>query len=477
VNQSVASLIYYCGIAGLFFLNRDKSIRTSKALWLPVLYLWVIESRPISFWLGNSSSVVLSAQAQLDGSPMDAAFFGILLVIGIVVLAHRGDRARKLLGASWPVLAYFAFCLLSVLWSNFPGIAFKRWIKASGDLVMILVVLTDEQPSGALIRLYSRTGFILLPMSLLWMKYYPALGRQFDPWTGQAEYIGVSYNKNIVGLTVFTILLGTIWRLVELLRYDKKFPCRRRILIAQAALLAIGIYLLSMADSDTSTISLCLGAGLMLATCLKFVRRNPAAVHVLVVTLAVAVSFLMLNGGDASMAHAVGRKANLTGRTSIWAGVIPLCPNPVIGAGFESFWLNSSVHTKLWEEMPGLPLNESHDGYIEAYVELGWVGVCLIALIVFEGYRRSVAAFRRDPVWGGLLIAYILSATVYNVTEAGFRMMNPMWIFLLLAVVGSGGVVSGALPEAAKPKRGTARRIGRIALKKWWAPGDTVRRA
>ena len=78
----------------------------------------------------------------------------------------------------------------------------------------------------------------------------------------------------------------------------------------------------------------------------------------------------------------MGRNSTLTGRTDIWAAVIPMAPNPLVGAGFESFWLSPRVAARLWELFPNLPLNEAHDGYIEVYLELGWVGVGLIGLIL-----------------------------------------------------------------------------------------------
>jgi hypothetical protein len=36
-----------------------------------------------------------------------------------------------------------------------------------------------------------------------------------------------------------------------------------------------------------------------------------------------------------------------------------------------------------------------------------------------------------------MLLAYIIVTAFYNITEAGFRMLDPMWIFLLLAIVSS----------------------------------------
>ena len=76
-------------------------------------------------------------------------------------------------------------------------------------------------------------------------------------------------------------------------------------------------------------------------------------------------------------------------------------------------------------------LVSAHDGYIEVYLNLGWVGVCLIALILISGYWRAVKAFKRDPQLGSLILAYIATSIFYNITEAGFRVLTPSWIFLL----------------------------------------------
>jgi len=454
MNPTLASLVYACGIAGLFYLNRDKSIRTSKALWLPVFYLWIIGSRPLSVWLGDEVS--FGTATQLEGSPVDAVFFAVLLILALCVLVHRGSRIINFLNASLPIpiLIYFVFCFCSISWSDYPVPALKKWIKAVGDLAMILIVLTDEQPVAALRRLFSRTGFILMPISLLFIKYYPNLGKTYDSWTGAQMFVGATLDKNMLGVITLVLLLGTTWRVLELWR-DETLPHRRRQLLAQGALLLIAVTVLIDANSATSTVSFVLGAGLLLTTKSGFMRQNPVALHVLVVLLIVTVSSLILLGGGASVVQALGRDPTLTGRTDIWAAVISMTPNPVVGAGFESFWLSPRVAAGLWKLFPGLPLNEAHDGYLEVYLNLGWVGVGLIVLILIDGYRRSVKAFRRAPALGGLLLAYTLAAVTYSITEAGFRMMHPNWIFLLLAVMEASNIAAG-VGVGAKPTIGAS---------------------
>jgi len=135
----------------------------------------------------------------------------------------------------------------------------------------------------------------------------------------------------------------------------------------------------------------------------------------------------------------MGRDPTLTGRTGIWGAVISVSGNPLLGTGYESFWLGDRLQ-KIWAmTMDGL--NEAHNGYLEIYLNLGWVGVTLLAFLIVTGYRNAVAAFRYDPDAGGLRLAYFVVAVIYSFTEAGFRETALVWIFFLFA--------TSAVPEPA----------------------------
>lgn len=446
----IATFVLAIAILGLFWLDRDRKVRTSKALWLPVIWIWIVGSRPVSSWVGIRSGPGDMAAQLADGSPFDAAIFTVLLGVGIIVLISRGGRIGTCLRANWPILIYFAYGLLSVLWSDFPDIAFKRWTKAIGDLVMVLIVVTDPKPAAALKRLFSRTGFILLPVSVLLIKYFDNLGRAFDPW-GYPAVTGVTTDKNLLGVITFVISLGTAWRVLTLLRESHQ-PNRGRHLLAQGTLLTFGVALLVMARSTTSAACFAFGVGLMVATGLPMIGRRLAAVHALVLIVVLAGGLAMLFAGE-NVVHAMGKSTDFTGRLPIWRAVIPMAPNPVLGAGFESFWLGPRLE-RLGRDFPVLHLSEAHDGYIEVYLNLGWAGVVLIALILINGYERAVAEFRRDPGIGGLMLAYIVDAAIYSVTEAGFRLLDPIWIFLLLAIVVGGAISTGG--RRAPRSRGVA---------------------
>jgi exopolysaccharide production protein ExoQ len=450
MNPSLATLLFAVGIAGLFYLNRDKSAPTSKALWIPVIWLWIVGSRSVSLWLSGAAP-----DPGAEGAPIDTLIYSVLLLSGVIVLARREQRTLSVMVGNWPIVLYFLYCLMSVTWSDFPGVASKQWVKAMGDLVMALVVVTDPQAVAALRRLFSRVGFLLLPASVLLIKYYPHLGRSYGAWAGEQHNTGVTPDKNLLGLITYVLTLGALWQVLRLWRRPY-LPDRPRRLVAQCTLLGFGIWLLGSADSATSIMCFTVGAVLMLLLDWRRLGTRPADVHKLVLTLVILVGLIELTGAYAAIVHALGRNTDLTGRTDIWSVLVPMAPNSLIGAGFESFWHGPRLQ-RVWDAFPNLHLNEAHNGYLEVFLNLGAVGVLFIIAILIHGYLRAVATFRRDPSSGGLMLACVLSAAMYSYTEAGFRMLSYAWSFLLLAIIAATKIsrFSAVAPshEAIEPTR------------------------
>ena len=85
-----------------------------------------------------------SKDLYLDGSPLDALVWGTLVVRGVIVLLRRTKQVGTLLRSNGPIVLFFAYCALSILWADYPFVAFKRWVKGLGDVIMVLIVLTDS---------------------------------------------------------------------------------------------------------------------------------------------------------------------------------------------------------------------------------------------------------------------------------------------------------------------------------------------
>lgn len=435
----IASVVWTVGILGLLWLDRDKESRTSSALWIPVVWLWIVGSRPVSVWLQIAPPQSASDQ-YIEGSPLDRLVFAVLIVAGLVVLACRGGRVARLLRANWPIVLFFIYCATSTIWSDFPGVAFRRWVKSLGDLVLILVVLTDGEPLAAVKRVLSRVGFVLLPVSVLLIKYYPSLGRTYSPGIGfwSQMYTGVATSKNSLGGLGLIFGLGALWQFLGLFQ-NKDVLHRRRRLIAQGTLLAFAIEILWQTNSLTSSACFAIGSIIILTIMLFRFGKQPGVVHLLVAGLVSLSLFGLFLDPASGLIESLGRSSTLTGRTQIWSQVLSMPVSRLFGTGFESFWLGPRLQT-IWSLYWWHP-NEAHNGYIEVLLNLGWIGVSLLALLLITGYRRIFATLRRDPNVASLELAYFLVAVVYSFTEAGFRMLGLTWIFFLLAIAASKALV------------------------------------
>ena len=461
MSYHLATLAFSIAIAALFLLDRDRSLRTSKALWIATLWLFISGSRPLSQWLAafgfaGTTVQIDSPDAYLEGSPIDRALFATLLIAGIAAAAARQRRVGQFIRGNRPLIVFFLYTAVSVFWSDYPLVAFKRWIKSIGDIVIVMLVLTEDAPNGALRRILTRTGFVLIPVSVLFIKYYPELGRAYNRWTWLPSYTGVTTNKNELGMMCLVFGLGSLWQWLAAMHEGATRNGKRRV-AAHLCVLGMAFWLFWVANSMTS-LSCFIIAGVALAVLsLRRFAGKAWVAHLLVLGAIGLSGFALFLDADGSIVNSLGRDPSLTGRTEIWNVVLAVSANPWGGAGFESFWLGDRLQY-IWDHtMNGL--QEAHNGYLEVYLNLGCIGVGLLAVLMVAGYRNILLALRRDPRNGAIRLAYFIVALVYNLTEAGFRETSLGWIFFLLATC-------PAVPTAAHPQPGAKHRP-RVRYRPW----------
>jgi O-antigen ligase len=176
-----------------------------------------------------------------------------------------------------------------------------------------------------------------------------------------------------------------------------------------------------------------IGSSLIVVTRWRSLTRKPVLVNLMVGVLLFVVVYGLLINPSLGLVQAVGRDSTLTGRTDIWKDVLPLTVSPLFGAGYESFWLGPRLD-KIWSKDWGARPNQAHNGYLEVYLDLGWVGLFLLGLVMIWGYSGIVSMLRSYSTIGRLKLAFFAVAAAYNLTEHGFRELHPVWIMFLLAV-------------------------------------------
>lgn len=435
MSPTLATLFYGGVILALFALDREPNGRVSKALWIAVAWLFLSGSRPASQWLvifGFPGAAVQgdSADYYLDGSPVDRNVLFCLLAIGIAVLLSRRKQVGSLLRENRLILLFFLYCGLSIFWSDYTFVAFKRWVKSLGDLALVLIVLSEADPPAALRRIFARTTFVLVPLSILFIKYYPDLGREYNRWTWLPAYSGVTQTKNELGMLCLIFGLGSVWRLICLCQsHAEKHKVRR--MLPHVIVVAMVFWLFWMANSMTSLACFVMASGVMVAVSFRTISRRALVVHGLTAAVISLSFYALFVNTDSGLVESLGRDPTLTGRTGIWKAVLSVSGSPLVGTGFESFWLGTRLH-RVWDlTMQGL--QEAHNGYLEVYLNLGWIGVMLVCSLIVGGYRNIILALRRGDALANLRLAFFLVAVIYNFTEAGFRETTLTWLCFLLA--------------------------------------------
>jgi exopolysaccharide production protein ExoQ len=413
----------------------------SKAVWIPCLWLLILGSRSVSQWLNLSPPV--NVDVLMDGSPTDRMVFTLLIVGALVVLRSRRVAWTKVVAAHPWLILFFVYCVLSVVWSDFPGVALKRWFKSLGDPLMVLVLLSETNPAAAITSVLKRCAFILVPLSIIFMKYFPELGRAHDQWSGAQFYTGVTTNKNTLGYLLLVSGLYFICALMTKARSDTDVALKKRrradTVIAATFLLMV-VYLFQMADSVTPLLALFVASGVVASLALQGVRRHFGLLAF--ATLVLAAVFQLLFGAADLVIESAGREATtFTGRTDIWGLVLAMTTNPLLGAGFQSFWLGDRL-SKMWTLFPVFRPNQAHNGYIEIYINLGLLGLIIVSGVIVSTYRAarhrlatvtdaSGAQFD-DVVFAKFGMSYLMAFLLYNVTEATLQPLNLLFVVLLL---------------------------------------------
>ena len=190
----------------------------------------------------------------------------------MVLARRRFDWAGALRRHGW-LLALLAYMLVSTLWSDITLIALRRWVREA--------IVLDHGTGGhvrspiraklskACLR---RSAYILIPFSLMLIKYYPALGVDYGRWSGEQMWIGVTRSQEHSGspLPHQRILpaLGAVSPLA-----GPGASGRAESVVADASVLLIALFLLKGAENAYSATSIgTFALGIATSSCWTWLR-------------------------------------------------------------------------------------------------------------------------------------------------------------------------------------------------------------
>lgn len=431
--------LFFCAIfiIWLFAWDAKQRVGVSSALWIPLAWLFVISSRPVSVWMG-SSSMVQAPDGALQDAFIDKAVFLLLIAAGLYVLSKRRVNWRKLFRVNRWLFIYFLYLALSVLWADDSFVSLKRWIKNAGNVVMVLVILSELDPVEAVRAFLVRFTYLLVPLSVLVIKFYPNISRRYDMWSYEPGFVGVTLGKNLLGMALFLCGPALLWLLLQLRDGEIRGKRKRRIAFLTYALLSLmTVWLLHKAQSSTALACSLVACAALLAFRLPVVRTEAKRLGLYAAGLFAAVILCQATGLwgvlVAEFAKALGRDPTLHGRAEIWAAVLKEDINPLTGAGFYSFWTverNQRLSVNYYYS-----LGEAHNGYIELYLNSGLIGVALFALMIVAASKRIKREVVSGSSYGALRLAFLIPIGAYGLSESIFDRLNPPWFLLLLLIM------------------------------------------
>lgn len=420
-------------VAWLLYRDVKERSLVSPAVWIAVAWALIYATRPVMSWFADAS-VPVSAESYDEGDLGEALVSLAIIVAGLIVLVRRGVRVGAVIEHNpWLFLVYL-FWLHSSLWSDYPLLTIKRLFRDLGNVVMVLLVLTDKNSVEAIKAVCVRCAYVGVPLSVVLIKYYPDLGRVYTGYNqDQLSFVGITANKNTLGMLALVTVIFVLWDCVG------NWRTRRRTADwltfgARAMVMLIGWYLLILSDSATSLVCAVFGVALLLGLDLPYWKRRPGRIEVWGVSIAVALWSLNAGLGLQEMfVQSLGRDMTLTTRTDMWPVLLRMQDSPLLGAGFNTFWAGPRL-VQLEQALGGFFL-QAHNGYLEMYLNGGLVGVGLLVVLLCMSYRRIREKLVLGIPTAGVRLVMLFVAIAHNCTEATFYKLSLLWLVTVFAMM------------------------------------------
>ncbi len=426
-----------CALFIAWLVARDCRHRASVsvAIWIPTILLLILGSRPVSLWVSGGSVRVVEMGNEAARNLPDQMFFFFVIVGSFVVASFRGLKWNKLFAANAAILLFYLYFAVSIFWSGDPTGSLKRLIKDFGMLFVIGVIFSEKDPLQAMRAVYVRCAFVLLPLSVVFIRYFPDYARAYSV-AGDIMVTGVTTQKNSLGEIVLIFTLFLVWDYLETRPEGEKLRWNQ-IPWDRVILLLMGGWLLHLSESKTGLICTLVGVFLI-------VRRGwlvSKTINRVVLAGALSLPFLLFFSQQftsiiAPLIGALGRNMTFTGRTDIWEHITSKTVNPLIGAGYWNFWGGEGGYA-ISQAMNTIVPN-AHNGYMDIYLDGGIVGLLMLFLLLVVCGRRIIKYLKVNLDTDRYLrvrFAFLVVAVIYNLSESAFARLGPIWFTTLLMIV------------------------------------------
>ena len=363
----------------------------------------------------QSQARIFSANIDTFSVMVDA---GVYIYCGMLALMswRRVLRAAR---AAWPLLSLAALACLSTMWSVQPMVTLRRSILLLAATI-IAIYVGERHSITAFARLLARTLCLMMAMVVALYCVAPEYVIDYSAYGG--AWKGLSTYKNTFGEHMAVAVL-----LLALIRFRRFFWMRYVFLFTAAGLLFL---------SRSATAMVCGVLSLAAAPLWRLARGRQRLLIYLLVPLAFGLGFYWILEFPGTIFQLLGRDATFTGRTDLWAMLLPVIANrPILGYGYGAFWTGSNADViSVWIRA-GRLVPIADNGYIDLCLGLGAVGMCVFLYVFIGAFRRAIEYVTEQPGSIGLWpVTYLCIFAADNICESALltRGTFPFLVFAIL---------------------------------------------
>lgn len=375
----------------------------------------------------------------------------VTLVIWIVGRIPLGWRRLP-----WFALAYVAWAAASIIWSSWRDATAITW-AALAITTLQGVFLAVALSWRGLVRAIASALKWVMGLSILFELWVSLVVQapilpNFLLWSGQHE-VELYWSRNnlldggrIQGIVGNAHLLA-IAALVAIIVFAVRIASGASRRPALYGWIALSAFLLWRANSATVWVT---GAAVLVVFATIWLMRRAqdpgARTRAYAGFAAVGVvgvgALLVLRE---PILAALGKSDDFTGRTEIWQAVLAhAAEHPVIGSGYSTPWLPWVPQFDGWIVVNGLTVFHAHNMWLDVLMQLGIIGVVLLALallsLLWRAWFFAVDRPRFDLVatrpYSAVAVLPTLLATVLLVQ--GLMESRPLmewgWMFIVMLV-------------------------------------------
>lgn len=345
----------------------------------------------------------------------------------------RWKRVLYVATRNVPMLLLIGMAIASVFWSASPDYTSNE-IKAFLRATLLGVYLATRYSFKDQVKLLAWVFGIAIVLSLFFTLAVPSYGVHAEG--GAAK--GIFTFKNLLA-TIMTIG-GMLFILISL---DSK---KHRWLPWTVVIMAIAALVLSQGKTAYSVF--------LLVLCLLPIRnvvkqQYKLRVVLFLIILLIGGSAIVLFFGNLEfiLVDTLGKNMEFNGRLPIWTLMMHKgMERPWLGYGFVGFWTSDEslyVINNSWAgtgETAGLRFN-AHSGYIDLFLQLGFLGMLLYIVDFFSVLARGVALLFLTPIQETFWILPTLVALLFFNFADTISIITPNTLWSIYVSIGLSTIV------------------------------------